>query len=320
MAMSRVDTFEAMAEEAEGAAHVSTSALSAIARSEVECQLDAAHKYKRSISKFLADAQTMATLTTEVAESCMYSLPRGGKMITGPSVRLAEICASAYGNLQVAARVLDAEATEIIAQGAAWDMERNVRVTIEARRRITDKKGVRFADDMIVVTGNAAASIALRNAIFRVVPRAYVDVIYEKARSVAVGDAKTLSVRRAQVVERLNKMGVSTERVLTRIGKAGLDEIGLEELEVLIGLGTAVKEGAQRLDEAFPEVSAPAPAPAPPAEDGRRIKMRGGKKDDAPAPAPAPPPEPPADTFDPTTGELREDPPLPREPGAGGGQ
>jgi hypothetical protein len=255
---------------------VTPSAAGTIVRHEVEAQLDAAHRYPRAITTFLHLATSMATISQEVAESCIYSIPRAGKLITGPSVRLAEICASAYGNLQVGARVLDADTQEITAQGVAWDMERNLRCMIEVRRRITDREGRRYTDDMINQTGNAAASIALRNAIFRVVPRAYVDTIYEKARLVAVGDAKTLVVRRDQILARLQKMGVSQERVLARLEKKGVDDIGLEELEVLIGLGTAIRDGNQNIDQAFP---APAPPPAPPEADGRRIKMGKGKKD-----------------------------------------
>jgi hypothetical protein len=77
---------------------VDTKAVAVLNRSEVEAQLDAAHKYPRQIKRFLNEAITLATLTRDVAESCIYALPRGGKTIAGPSVRLAEICASAYGN------------------------------------------------------------------------------------------------------------------------------------------------------------------------------------------------------------------------------
>lgn len=269
---------------------VTVGGLSSLARSELECQLDAAHKYKRSVTKFLMDAKTMATITPEVAESCMYSVPRDGKTITGPSVRLAEICASAYGNLQIAARVLEAEDEEIVAQGAAWDMERNTRFTIEVRRRIVGKNNRRFSSDMIVTTGNAAASIALRNAVFRVIPRAYVDTIYDHARLVAVGDAKTLVDRRTTVLERLLKMGITRERVLARLDKPGVDDIGLAELEALIGFGTSIKNGDLSADEAFPPVvtlvsggATGAPAPAAPSEDGKRISMKGNKKPDVPA-------------------------------------
>ena len=275
MTMSTVDAIEAMAAE-QGAevTHVSNGAVSAIVASEVSAQLDAAHRYPRSITRFLNEAMSMATISREVAESCIYSLPRGGKIITGPSVRLAEICASAYGNLQIAARVVDTEEREVVAQGAAWDMQKNLRATIEVRRRITKKNGSRYDDDMIVVTGNAAASIALRNAIFRAIPRAYVDSIYAKARTLAVGDAKSLATRRDELMARLEKLGVPKERVLSRIGKSGMEDVGLDDIEVLIGLGTAIKNGDQSIDQAFPE---PAPAPAAPENDGRRMSIGKGK-------------------------------------------
>ena len=228
------------------------SALATLNRSEVETQIDAAHKHKRSVKTFLDEAATIATLTREVAESCIYTLPRGGKSITGPSVRLAEIMASAYGNLHVAARVLDADAKEITAQGAAWDLQKNIRVTVEVRRRITKKDGSRFDDDMITVTGNAAASIALRNAIFRVIPRAYVDIVYAHARKVAVGDAKTLEDRRSTAFAYFAKLGITADRVLARLEKLSVDDVGLDGLEVLVGLKTAISNKDVTLDEAFP--------------------------------------------------------------------
>jgi len=198
--------------------------------------------------------------------------------------------------LHVAARIVDVEEDNVVAQGVAWDLEKNLRVTVEVRRRIKGKSGRRFSDDMITVTGNAAASIALRNAIFRVVPRAYIDRIYDKARQVAVGDAKTLATRRAQVLDRLQKMGATSDRVVARLGVAGVEDIGVEQLEVLIGLGTAIKEGSLQVDEAFPE---PAPPPAAPTEDGTRISLKGSKSRGSEKP-----------THDPDTGEI----PL-REPG-----
>lgn len=251
--------------------HVQNGAVAAIVKSEVEAQLDAAHKYPRSIARFLQDAKTLASVNEEVAASCIFSMPRDGKMITGPSVRLAEICASCYGNMHYGGRVVGEDDKTVTSQGGAWDLQRNVRVTIETKRRITGKNGRKYSDDMIVMTGNAAASIAMRNAIFRVVPRALVDQVYDHVRKVAVGDAQTLSARRVAVLERLAKIGVSRERVLARLGKTGPDDIGLEELEVLIGLGTAIKNGDQQIDEAFPQ---PAPPPAAPSEDGRRISLK----------------------------------------------
>lgn len=261
---------------------LTTTGAVALAKSEVESQLDAAHRYPRSITKFMRDAQTMATLDVEVAQSCIYALPRGGKTISGPSIRMAEICASAWGNLHLAARVVGVEDTEIIAQGGAWDLERNTRYSVENRRRITNKNGGRYNEDMITTTGNAAASIALRNAVFRAIPRAYVDKLYAIVRKVAVGDATTLATRRAQVLERLGKMGADQARVLHALGKKGVEDIGLDELEVLIGYGTAIRDKEKTVDELFPPVPVTPPAGAS-EEQGRRMSLgtRGKKAEGA---------------------------------------
>lgn len=299
----------ALAEFEEAELDHPVSGIGALVRSETEAQIAAAHRYPRSISSFLAEAISMATTNQEIAEACMYSVPRGGKVITGPSVRLAEICASAYGNLQYGARVIAVEDKEIVAQGAAWDMQKNNRGTMEVRRRITDKNGHRFKDDMVIVTGNAACSIALRNALFRVIPFAHVMSVYDNAKRVAVGDAKTLDTRRTELLSRFQKLGVMKDRVLARLDKKGIEDITLEDFELLIGLGTAIKNGEMEIDAAFP---VEAPAPVEPAQDGRRINMRGNGKakgDTQPAAAtPAATASPattaPAEPHDKVTGEM----------------
>jgi hypothetical protein len=250
--------------------------LAAIAKSELESQLDAAHRYPRRISVWRKEAISLACWNQEVAESCMYSVPRAGKAITGPSVRLAEIMASAYGNMHVGARVTDADDSHVYAQGVAWDIEKNVRITVEVKRSILDKNGRRFNADMITVTGAAACSIALRNAVFRVIPKSYVDDVYNEARRTAVGDAKTLATRREEVVVRLGKLGVPQDRIFPALGVRGIEDIGLEQLETLIGFGTAIKAGDKSIDELFPPI-APPPIPGAtvegPPPEGRRISL-----------------------------------------------
>lgn len=267
--------------ESEALQVVQPGGLAAIAKSEVESQLDAAHRYPRKITTFLNEAQSMIARSVDVASMCFYTLPprRGGdgKSITGPSVRLAEIAASAYGNLHIGARPIDVSHTEVTSQGVAWDLQKNLRVTVEKKRRITTKNGSRFGDDMIIVTQNAASSIALRDAVFRVIPRAYIQELDQFARKVAIGDAKTLADRRAKAFAHFAQMGATKERVLAVIGRADVEAVTLEDMEKLIGFATAIKDGQATVDECFPEL--PKDAPAPTEEDeGKRQKLDLGKK------------------------------------------
>ena len=255
------------------------SAIAAITKSEVESQLDAAHRYPRKIKTFLDEANAMVSRSVDVAAMCFYSVPRDGKQIMGPSVRLAEIAASAYGNLHVGARPLEVGESDTVctAQGVAWDLQKNLRVTVEKTRRITNKAGRRYSDDMVITTQNAAASIALRDAIFRVIPRAYIDEIYKRARAVAVGDAKAIGERRVNAVSALTKMGATQERILAALGRSEVEAITLEDIERLIGNYTAIKDGQTTVDEAFPELPKESPTFVP-EESGRRMKLGGEKK------------------------------------------
>jgi len=222
---------------------------------EVDVQISTALRYPRSIRTFKEKATEMATIDVETAASCMFTLPRAGKPITGPSVRLAEICASAWKNIRVEGRVVGETDKEIISEATCWDLENNVAVRIQNRRRITTKTGQRFSDDMITVTGNAAVSIALRNAIFRVIPKAFVNEIYQNARRVAIGDASTLAETRTKIVDYFGKMGVTPERICSTLERPSVEDIGLDDIAVLRGYATAIRENQIAVDEAFPLIT-----------------------------------------------------------------
>ena len=221
-------------------------------KAEIDTQIQTAKRFPRSIRRFVDEATEMVTLSEKIAGECIYALPRDGKTIEGPSARFAEVIVSAWGNSRSGARVIDDSGDFIIAQGVMHDLERNVAITYEVRRRITDKSGKRFKPDMIGVTANAACSIALRNAILKGVPKAFWSDMYDAARKTAIGDAKTLVNRRAEAIAHFQKMGVDEKAICATLGVQGKEDIGLDELATLRGLATAIKEGDTTVDQAFP--------------------------------------------------------------------
>lgn len=229
-----------------------------INRSEIDMQIATAHKFPRSIKRFRQEALAMVTLNEQIAESCIYALPRGNKTIEGPSARFAEVVASAWGNCRAGARVVSDQGNFVTAQGIFHDLERNVAITYEVQRRITDSRGRRYNDDMIGVTGNAASSIALRNAILKGVPKAFWDDMYQAARATVMGDFQTLANRRAEAMKAFVALGVKPDQVFAKLGVSGVEDIGLEHLVTLRGLITAIKEGDTTPEQAFGEVDQPA--------------------------------------------------------------
>lgn len=253
-------------------------------KSEIDQQIATAHRFPRTIKGFRNEVLQLATLTEEVAEECSYALPRDGKTIIGPSARFAEILASAYGNCRAGARVVDERAEHIVAQGAFIDLQKNVAITYEVQRRIVDKKGRRFSADMIGVTANAACSIALRNAILKGVPKALWADLWERARKVALGDASTLANKRANAVAKFAHYGVTDAMILAKLGRASIEDVTIDDLGILLGLFTAIKEGDSTPEDAFAVGAAGAQTADPAlAELNKRIQPTDAKGPDAAA-------------------------------------
>jgi hypothetical protein len=252
------------------------NALVAITKGEVDMQVSTAKKYPRSLTAFKRDALSMVTQDEDTAASCFYTLPRmkkdehTGSMvpISGPSVRLAEIAACCWGNMRIEARPIEEGEKFVTAQGTAWDMEKNVLVRVETKRRITGKHG-RFNDDMVANTMNSASSIAKRNAIFGVIPRSYIATLDKAARQCSVGDVKTLPERRERALAWYAKLGVTADRVMAALGRAGLDDITIQDLETMHGWRTALLDNATTVEEIFP----------PPAMSNGEVNVRHNNKE-----------------------------------------
>lgn len=221
-------------------------------KSEIDQQVATAHKFPRSVKRFRDECLALVTLNEQVSQECIYALPRGGKTIEGPSARFAEIVINTWGNCRGGARIVAEDNEFVTAQGVFHDLEKNVAITYEVKRRITDKAGRRYNADMIGVTANAACSIALRNAGLKGVPKAFWADMYDAARKVVMGDSKTLATRRADAIAYLQKFGVTPEMIFNTLGVKGIEDIGLEQLVTLRGLATAIKDGDTTVEQAFP--------------------------------------------------------------------
>lgn len=232
-------------------------AIGQLERAQIDIQIATARRYPRSLSQVKQRMLSFACLDEETAASCFYTLPArkggDGRPLQGPSVRMAEIAISCFQHVRAGSRIIDDDGKFITAQGVVHDLENNVVVSIEVKRRVTTKQGQRYSDDMIATTGNAACSIALRNAALRVVPAALVKPVYEAAKALAIGDGKSLVQRRGDAIEYFGKRGISKEKIAAALEIRSCDDITLEHLEMLIGFKTAIKDGNATVDEIFGE-------------------------------------------------------------------
>lgn len=229
------------------------NALSALNQSEHAAMVQTANipRMRRKLKEFDEKLHTYATHSQPVALSMFYSLPRAGKQIIGASVRFAEILVPCWKNCAAATRMIGDARETVTAQGIFIDYEANIRVSVETSRRITDKNGNRFNADMIVTTGNAASSIAYRNAILRGVPRALWNPAYEAAKLTAVGKSVSLTERVSAALEYLAKKGVTEWQIFNAIGVASAKDMEMDHVLTLRVLCEEINKGEKTIEEVF---------------------------------------------------------------------
>lgn len=278
--------------------------LSAINRSEVDMQIATAKQYPRDLTATLNKIATYATMDKETAEDCFYVLRRKGRdgsdtVIEGLSVRMAEIIAGAWGNLRVATRIIGNDGRMITAQAVCHDLETNLAVSKEVMRRITDKNGRTYSEDMQVVTGNAAAAIAFRNAVLAVIPKAVTKKVIAEVKNVALGQSIDLEQSRQNVIEYYKKIGVTKEHLFYYLDIKSVEEIDKSMIFELRATANAIKEGTTTAQETFIK-------PYNEAQQQKEAEKRAGSAQDRAAQAIAKATGTAAETVDPETGEVKE--------------
>lgn len=250
--MEEIKGYEVLQVEAPNPAQLVQS-LDRAERANIDIQVSTAKQYPRVLSRCVNNAIAIATMDKETAQSCGYALPRGGKPITGPSVHLAKIIAQQYGNLRAEAKVVEITDKQVVSRGTAWDLENNFAVAFEVRRSIISSKGTRYSDDMITVTGNAANSIAFRNAVFGVVPKSITTKAYKAAQHLITGDLsddeKLIKRRDVAVKHFIDTYGITEEEVIKLCGKHTINQIQADEISLLLGFAQSLKDGDTTVEE-----------------------------------------------------------------------
>jgi hypothetical protein len=231
--------------------------MSGAVAAEISQQVATAKRYPRRTDKAIStEIMSRATLDEETAAECVYSLPRAGKDITGPSVRFAEIVFASFGNMRAGARFVELDTKDpkraaVIIEGVCIDMQMNNGQTIPVRRSITNRKGEIFNADMTNIAFSAGAAIARREAILKTVPKSIWGAAWKQVLAVLQGDVKTLAARRRSALEAFQKMGVDPAKVCEALGVAGEETITLEQMPRLIGMWTALRDGTETIESLF---------------------------------------------------------------------
>jgi len=186
-----------------------------------------------------------------LAEQAVYAYPRGGSVVTGPSIRLAEALAMSWGNLDFGIVEIEQRRGDSTVMAYAWDLETNVRQTkifTVPHSRYTKRQGlVSLADprDIYEMTANQGAR-RLRACILGVIPGDIVEAAVDQCqKTLSSGETEPLKDRVRQMASAFqSNFGVSVSMIETRLGHR-LDVTTEPELVTLRGIFRAIRDNMQ---------------------------------------------------------------------------
>lgn len=237
---------------------VNSEVISDIERASIDQQVATAQKFQRNIKLSTEEAEVIVTSSKEIAKSCGYVLKflkdKEGKVniVKGKSVYLARIIAQCFGNMRCEQGILYADQTHVTCYGICFDLQKNLASKIIVKKPIIKKNGTRYSEDMIARTGMAGAAIAIRNAIFTVIPAAISELIYNKSLLFLAGEmtdqTKFLHERKRVFKEFMNKYDVTEEEALKCVGLKKIEQLSAEILIDLIDLLNSLESGDMMIE------------------------------------------------------------------------
>lgn len=187
---------------------------------EVQAAMVIAKRFPRDQIEAM-DNILQACTRPSLAEGALYSYSRGGSEITGPSIRLAEVAAQAWGNVSFGIRELEQRNGESTVEAFAWDVQSNtrqVKVFQVKHERHTRQGSKRLEDprDVYELVANQGAR-RLRACILGVIPGDVIEAAVKQCEETMRASADTSPDGLKKLVAAFDAFGVSREQIEKRI-------------------------------------------------------------------------------------------------------
>lgn len=156
-----------------------------------------------------------------LAEHSIYQYAKGGTDISGPSIRLAETVARAWGNIQYGIREIEQRNGESTVEAFAWDLETNVRVprVFQVRHiRHTKNGSYPLTDprDIYELVANQG-SRRVRACILELIPGDIVSGAVDRCKKTLETKIQLTPERVQKMVSAFSEIGVNQEMIEQRI-------------------------------------------------------------------------------------------------------
>jgi hypothetical protein len=185
-----------------------------------------------------------------LAEQAMYAYPRGGQQVRGPSIRLAESMAQAWGNIDYGIKEINRTNDSSVAEAYAIDLELNLKVskifhiplyreTKHGRKLLIDSR------DVYELIANQGAR-RLRACILGILPGDIVDAAVEQCTKTLKQNEESSDIPIADRIRNLvlafDGLGVKKEHLEKYLGH-DINSIIVEEIITLKGIYKSLRDG-----------------------------------------------------------------------------
>ena len=191
-----------------------------------------------------------------LAKSSMYLFPKGGTTVTGPSIRLAEVIANNWGNLDFGIRELSQKKGESVVEAYCWDLETNVKSTktFTVKHEIGTKKGVKKLSDSRDIYELVAnmGSRRMRSCILAIIPSDVVqDAVDQCNKTMAKGrDNIPFEDVIKKMVKAFADMKITREDLEEKAGMT-IESFDAETLVEFTGIYNSIKDGVSKRGDWF---------------------------------------------------------------------
>lgn len=222
---------------------------------EVKGAIFMARQFPRNV--FQAEQRILdACKRPSLAESAVYQYPRGGTKVSGPSIRLAEVLAQNWGNIDFGIKELEQREGESTVMAYAWDLETNTRQTkiFTVKHSYKAKGKIKKLDDPRDIYEKVANDGArrLRSCILGVIPGDIVEKAVQQCQKTLAGASdKPLKDRVAEMLKYFKeKYKVTQEMIEAHFGYSvdSFTEVDLVSAKQIIN---SLRDGMSKVEDWF---------------------------------------------------------------------
>lgn len=208
----------------------------------------------RSLTKVTANVLEEADLAGEDFYYGWHVKTKEGKRwIEGGSIGLANCVGRNYGNCATDIIPMNETPTHFMLKGYFVDLESGFNAGRLFRQRKSQSMGMGDKDRQEDIVFQIAQSKAIRNVVLNAMPRWLITKAIERAKgAVRKGIGGNIKIARASVLEYFVNQGALQDRIESAISRKA-DEWTAEQIVMLRGMATALKEGRVTIDELFPK-------------------------------------------------------------------